>query len=873
MKISYSWLKEYIDLALTPEELQERLTFSGIEVEAVERLGEHLGQFIAARIQSKEPHPNADRLSVCQVFDGAQEFQVVCGAPNCAAGQIVPLAPVGAQLGDFVIKKAKLRGIESFGMICSEKELGLSDNQDGIMVLPEDTPVGQSLADVLKLRDVVFEVEITPNRADLLGMIGVARDLAAQLGKPLKLPEIDVGGARVMRYGYGRKLDLRTADEKQLQTIPDIGPRRANYIAEYRRTTGFENPESLLRVDKIGRKVLAAAQGSFLPFGEVQEVWQSIHEVLKLDNRDPERCPRYTARFIRNVTVGPSPEWLQDRLRAVGLRPINNIVDVTNFVMYEMGHPLHAFDYDLVADKTIVVRRADEGEEFSALDGETYKLATDDLVIADAQKPIALAGVIGGENSHITSATRDVVIESASFLYSGVRRTSGRHKIFTDSAFRFERDMSDQSAMLASERCAQLLIEVAGGTLYSGVLDSWPSKPQPHCVSLRPERVRAFLAVDIPDRRLIRYLEALGCRLLSRDEAALNFEMPYWRKDLTREIDLIEEIIRLHGYNNVPRQTVDQEIMDRVGFVLRRVLADGLVADGFFEVVNWAFCDPEALDWLNLADEDRRRFAPRLLNPVGARFALMQPTLLPGLLKCLSYNVNHGNRDLRLFEMTKVFFRQDMHLAEEEYCLSGLICGNRESVHWDGDPAPVDFFDMRGVVEGLLEHIGIEDAEWSVSQEPFYMQGMAADIAIGGVTVGSVGRLDTKVLERFGIETPVFAFDLSVKALRQSQPSSHEEFRPISKYPPVLRDISFTLDRRFSVEEVTKAMRAVQPDIIREVRLFDQFTGKQIAAGKRSLSFGLHFHSDAKTLTDDYIDPLFARVVKRLEQAFEIEMR
>jgi phenylalanyl-tRNA synthetase beta chain len=388
MKISYNWLKEYIDLKLSPQELEEKLTFAGIEVEAVEKIGAELEQIKIAEILEKEVHPGSDHLSVCQVNDGSETVQVICGAPNCAAGQKIAFAPIGAEIGEFKIKKVKLRGVESFGMICSEKELGISDNHDGIMILPENAPLGKSLASFLETDDMAYDVEITPNRPDLLGMFGVARDISAMLNIPLKLPEIH--------------------------------------------------------------------------FTESDE---PIEDNLSLENVAPKLCTRYTARMIKGVTVKESPEWMKKHLISVGLRPINNVVDVTNFVMMEFGHPLHAFDYHLIDDQKIVVRRAKIDEQFPALDEETYTLQESDLVIADNHKAIALAGIIGGENSHITESTKDIVIEAANFLYSSIRKTAGRLKIATDSCYRFERDISDEKAELASRRATQLILELAGGKL------------------------------------------------------------------------------------------------------------------------------------------------------------------------------------------------------------------------------------------------------------------------------------------------------------------------------------------------------------------------------------------------------------------------
>ncbi len=485
MKISYNWLKRYIDLKLSPEELKDKMTFAGIEVEAVERLGRDLRQIKIAQVVKFEQHPNAEKLSICQVDDGIEIKQVICGAPNCKNGIKVAFAGIGTQIQDFKIKKAKLRGEISFGMLCSEDELGISDDHDGIMILPKDAPIGTDLASYLGIEDTCYDVEITPNRPDLLGIIGVARDLSALLKLPLTLPET-----------------------------------------------------------------------------KLKESNEQIEDHLSLKNEVPELCTRYTARIIKNVEIKESPSWLKKQLISVGLRPINNVVDITNFVMMEFGHPLHAFDYSLINGKKIIVRKAKENEKFPALDEITYKLNKDDIVIADEERAIALAGIIGGENSHITSDTKDIVIESANFLYSSIRKTAGRMKISTDSSYRFERDITDEVAELASVRACELILDIAGGKLLKGKLDSFPSPKELRKVSIRPSRVKKILSIEITSKQIKEYLTALGLNFKKEAEDNLEFEIPYYRKDLTREIDLIEEVIRLNGYNNVPTFLKAQNIMN-----------------------------------------------------------------------------------------------------------------------------------------------------------------------------------------------------------------------------------------------------------------------------------------------------------------------
>lgn len=796
MKISYKWLQRYLDLNLSPEALTDRLTFAGIEVEAVEELGEELKQIIIARIETRVDHPNSDHLSVCRVNDGTETVQVVCGAPNCAQGQIVAFAPVGTTFGDFTIKKTKLRGEVSFGMICSEKELGISDNHDGIMVLPEDAPIGTDMATYLGVSDVCYDVEITPNRPDLLGIFGVARDLSALLKLPLQSPQ------------------------------------------------------------------LPALSGS-----------GCLEQELKLLNHAPELCTRYTARMIKGVTIAESPQWLKDHLISVGLRPINNVVDVTNFVMMEFGHPLHAFDYAKLAGATINVRRAEEGEKFPALDDEEYSLTSEDLVIADAEKPVALAGVIGGSNSQITEATSDIVIEAANFLYSTVRKTSGRLKIFTDSAYRFERDIADETAELVSQRAVQLILEVAGGTLVEGVLDSYPAPKALTRVRLRPSRVEKLLTVAMDNATITGYLQSLGLTAVAGEADALTFEIPFFRKDLTREIDLIEELIRLHGYNNVETFFVPQSIMNRRKIGARRQLQDVMVNYGYSEIVNWSFGDPEDLVALKLGDADERRATVAIKNPLGARFAIMRSSLIPSLLKTAAYNINHGAGSLKLFEMNKVFFAQDAKLPREKEMLCGVATGKLSDIYWKEPQQEVDFYDVKGVVEEVLEGLGLAKLRIVETADPFYQEGVGADILMRNSKVASCGKIDPKVAEAFEIDQPIFAFEIYFDDILQNSVMPKTTFTTIPKVPPVVRDLSFVAAKEHTVEDISKTIRQVNPQLIKRVVLFDEYIGKTIAPGMRSLTFNLVIGSDTKTLTDEFTNNFLQKIVKTLKANHGIEMR
>lgn len=796
MKISYNWLKEYLDFDLSPKELEEKMTFAGIEVEAVEELGKELKQIKIAKIIDRKAHPNSDHLSICQVFDGEETLQVICGAPNCAAGQKVALAPVGAKIGEFEIKKAKLRGEVSFGMLCSEKELGISENHDGIMELPPDAPVGSPLSSFLKMDDVCYDVEITPNRPDLLGIFGVARDLSAILKIPLKKPEII----------------FKESDE-------------------------------------------------------------DIREQLALQNEAPSLCTRYTARMIKGVTIKESPAWLKQRLISVGLRPINNVVDVTNFVMMEFGHPLHAFDYNLLQDKKIIVRTAQEGEKFPALDGETYTLSSADLVIADTEKPVALAGIIGGENSHITESTKDIVIEAANFLYSNIRKTSGRLKISTDSCYRFERDIADETAELVSNRAVQLILETAGGKLLKGKLDSYPNPMLPKTVSIRPGRVERLLTIKLSNQQIIDYLTPLGLEVGKEDADSISFQIPPFRKDLQREVDLIEEVMRLHGYNNVETKIHIQNIMNRNEFYAKRKIVDIFVQNGFSEVKNWNFADPEDLDKLKIAPDDPRRNNATLKNPLGNRFSIMQSLLLPNLLTNALYNINHGQKNLKLFEMAKVFFRKDEKLATEKWNISAVCTGNLNLNYWKDNDVQVDFFDLKGIVEEIMENLGLKKIHFRNSEENYYQPGMSADVVYRNKKLGSLGKLDPKILEEFDIELPMYALELDVSKLLSCCTFSDPVYHDIPKFPPVLRDLSFIISKDVSYDDIVKTIFTVNPEIISQVELFDEYVGKNIKTGYRSLSFSVVFSSPTKTLTDETVARILNKILAKLEADFNIELR
>ncbi|MBI9032412.1 phenylalanine--tRNA ligase subunit beta [bacterium] len=803
MKISYKWLKDYVNLDVDPKILEDHLTFAGIEVEAIEHIGEDLKQFIVAEVLSAQKIEGSDHLQVCMVNDGGEEpVQVVCGAPNCRTGLKVAFAPVGSIIGgEFKIKKAKLKGYASHGMICSAKELGISEDHDGIMELDTKASIGQDLASYLDFNDIVYDVEITPNRPDLLGIIGVARDLSALYHKELHLPQA-----------------------KEWNTYDDV------------------------------------------------------NDSLKLEIQNQDKCSRYLATVIKNVEVKESPDWLKKRLIAVELRPINNIVDITNFILMETGHPIHAFDYDKLAGKKIIVRDAFENESFPALNGEVYKLSQDDLVIADGDKAIGLAGVMGGANSEITLNTQNIVIESACFNYATVRRTSQRHKLFSDSSYRFERGLSSETPVFTKDRAIDLILDLAGGQLQQGSLDVYPNPDLAKIeVELRPARVELLLGAHIPLVEIKSYLKALGLELITESSEKIKYKIPHFRGDLLREIDLIEEIVRLHGYNNIPVKTSPQGIMNHKHFRLERKIKDLMVTAGLYEVINLTLFDPDNLNKLRLSEDDFRRRLVELKNPQSNVLRAMRTTLITNLLNCTEYNINRGNKDVRIFELNKIILNNSDKTTEERKSLTALLSGNRFDNYWKDKSTKCDFYDVKGIVEDLFTEVNLT-ISYTPSQEKFYTENHSLDIICKKLKIGSFGQIDPKIAKSFNIDTvelkqDVYILDIDLTQILEIMDFSKRDFQEINKFPNVYRDISFNVNSDIKVSDIISTIEVVNKAVVKNVSLMDEYKGKNIPKGKRSLMFSLTLNSENKTLTDKFTEQLMQKVIQSLEKNYNIEMR
>ncbi len=840
MIISCNWLGKYIELPEDTRQLIRTLTFSGIEVEAVKPLEALPPTVVSARILSAEKIAGSDHLQVCSVDYGAAEpVQVVCGAPNCRSGQIGILATVGTQLKDLAIGKAKLRGVESFGMLCSEKELGISDNHAGIIELPTDTPIGVSVNGLYGLPDTILELEITPNRPDLLGYIGIARDLSASLGKPLTLPEI-----KPVKGIVGSGMDLRLILE------------------------------------------------------------------------EPQQCPRYTARLLTGVTVKESPLWLKVALIKTGLRPINNIVDVTNYVLMEQGHPLHAFDYGKLLPQpegehpAIIVRKARQGEEFLALDNKLYTLDEADLVIADGQRASALAGVMGGLDTAISDATTSIVLEAATFAPGTIRATSYKHKLSSDSSYRFERHLCAETPPTASDRAVELLLEVAGGQVAGELYDAWPNPDQPLYLGLRPCRFEQLISFKLEEEQIKAYLESLGCRFYQygdwipgpitdptsihcyhkeQEEAgvtefaeidcahALYFRIPPYRVDLIREIDLIEELARLAGFDSVPRKKDIPIVMDRHAHRLSRKIQDFMVHNGFCEVLNYSFCDPAQLAAMGFDAKELERSLINLVNPQSSNQAAMRISLVPQLLANLSYNLNRGERNLRLMEQAKVYLK-DGDTCREPLRLTALLTGKSGSDHWRNKPANLDIYHVKGIVEGLLGLL----QPGQISTGPYAMPYLVGTDNLawhsGETLIGGIGRINPQAAEVAGIDLNVlkqdlWLIDLDLDAMISLTRDRQPEFSPLPRFPGVVRDMSFLIEQTASWAEIETAIRKVDKQLIQSVSIFDEYRGKQVPAGFRSLSLHLAIQDSEKTLTDERVDQLIASVLKMLQERWQISLR
>ncbi len=808
MKLTLDWLQNYVDISgVTPSELADHLTMLGLEVDAVTPLYEDLTPLKTGLVVSAERHPDADKLTVCQVKIGDTTHQIVCGAPNVRKDLNVVVALPGTVLpGDMKIGKSKIRGVESFGMICSERELGLSTSHDGIMELPPEAGEGLAFTRAMGLADTFVEVDLTPNRPDCASVIGVAREVAGVLKKELHLP---VSGA------------------------------------EIKKTSGE----------------------------------------FSVEIESSELCPRYAGRLIKNIKIGPSPWWLRKRLLSVGMRPISNIVDITNFVMMEYGQPLHAFDFDTLAGGKIVVRAPREHEmSFTTLDGSTRQLDSEMMMICDGEKPIAVAGIMGGANSEVSDKTINILLESACFNPVSIRKTARKLNLATEASYRFERGVDPSGTINALNRAVELICELAGGHAPDEGVDNYGGKKEPLTLALRVGRTRSLLGLELSAGEITALLQSIGIRCVIKDDDTLLVSPPTFRVDIEREADLIEEVARLYGYNRIPTSLpkVDLSYPEQDKRRLRRLaIAERLTSIGFTEAINYSFVSDKHSEMMELAESDVRYKTVRLLNPLSEEQSVLRTMLLPGLLENVRRNLNFQKTDVKLFEIGKVFTPQDVNAQPLETTrFTGAMSGTRygESAPLYFKPEPVDIFDVKGAVEFICREMSLGSFDSDTAglhfaipkpgtEEPFAEKGYALDIFIADRKLGSLGKLRTDILRRFSIKHDVFFFDLDYEGLCEPK-AIEKKFTSLPIYPSVKRDIALVVPASVSAGELLTAVRNAPDKLIESCEIFDVYQGGKIPKGHKSVALSITYRSQTKTLTEKNVEKSHDKIVRLLTEQF-----
>jgi phenylalanyl-tRNA synthetase beta chain len=790
MLVSLKWLKDYVDIELTAEELAHSLTMSGLEVDEIKTIRPQFSGVVVARILSVERHPSADRLSLCSVSDGTQNHPVVCGAKNIAPGDIVPLAKVGAVIpGGYTIKPSVLRGETSNGMLCSEAELEIGDDESGIMHLPADLPLGSPLEAVLNIEDTVLDVNVTPNRSDCLSMIGIAREVAAITGKKIKLPSV-----------------------------------------------------------------------------KIKESSENINSLASVKIIDADLCPRYTARMIKNVKIGPSPVWMKARLEAVGLRAINNIVDITNFVMLEMGQPLHAFDFRFLEEGRIVVRRSRENEEFISLDEKSRALPADTLLVCDGVKPVAIAGIMGGLNSEVKEDTQVVLLESAYFNPPSIRRSARKLAMSTDAAFRFERGIDPEGVVRALNRAAQLIADISGGHVCKNIIDEYPKKiPCARDIPLRLDRIRRIIGTEISAKDVAGILRSIGMVVKRGGKGTYLVTPRTCRVDISREIDLIEEVIRLYGYDRVPVTlpavaVTEMEVIPRLDMEERLRLL--LTGSGYTEIVNYSFGTPQASDILCLPENDGRRISVRIKNPLGEDLSAMRTTIIYGLLETAKKNANNGSFDLKIFEIGRVFLNpSEAELPVEKNIIAGLLTGKMTDDFWDSKKT-ADFYSLKGCLENIFFDLKINNCRYlSSSAEPFLHPGKSCGIYLNDEKIGFLGEVHPDVLEKINLNNNLYVFEINLDILVTAYLERNIFCHEISKYPAVTRDAAFVIPDAIEADQMLNIVLGQEEDLLENVIIFDVYKGKEISEGK-SLGLRFSYRAHDRTLTDLEANAVHDRIVQ-----------
>lgn len=822
MKISYNWLRRYIDTNISVLEVENILTAIGLEVEGVEQVEEIPGGLqgvVVGEVVECKKHPDADKLSVTKVDIGKEGLlNIVCGAPNVAAGQKVFVATVGTTLtfsnGETLkLKKSKIRGQESMGMICAQDELGIGDSHDGIMVLPQESQIGLSAKEFLNLEtDIVFEIGLTPNRVDAASHIGVARDLNA-------------------------------------------------YLKFHNLHSNFEIP-SVLDFDKLPRSLGNASS-------------------IKIKLEAPEGAPKYYGITLDNIEVAPSPDWLQKLLRSIGIRPINNVVDITNFVLHETGHPLHAFDYHKIEGETVVVRRAKEKEKFKTLDGVERELSSQDLMICDQSKPMCIGGVFGGEDSGVSSSTTAIFLESAYFNPVSVRKSSKRHTLKTDASFRYERGADPEVLTYACKRATQLLCEIAGAKIVGDIVRCEPEPLNRVKISLDYARIESLIGKKIGKENILSILSYLEFDILKEQENGCEVAVPMYRVDVTRECDVVEEVLRIYGYNNI-------ELPQRMSASLspgiepdpekiRELCANLLVNNGFYETMNNSLTKSDYYSKLTTFPQEN---LVSLLNPLSSDLNSMRQTLLLNGLEVISYNINHQNSELKLFEFGNVYSlitsnnsKTELEKHVESSKLSLFVTGQGEP-YWRGKRSGGSYFMLKGYLELIFKRFGVDifELEYEVAPADLFAEGLTIKTK-GGKTVAVMGTISASLLKKFDIKQAIYGAEISWDVLLNMVKKNKVLYQELPKYPEVTRDLALLIDKEISYSDIRNCALSTEKKLLKNIVLFDVYRGDKIPAGKKQYAISFTLQDKDKTLTDKHVEKIMNKFLTKFINEFGATLR
>ncbi|RCW50488.1 MULTISPECIES: phenylalanine--tRNA ligase subunit beta [unclassified Halanaerobium] len=803
MQISYKWLKEYVDFNYTPDELTEKLTMAGLEVEGMEYLGEGLEDIIIGKIEKIEEHPNADKLVICRVMLNKQGkvMTVVTGAPNVEEGKMVPVAEAGTVLPNGMrIEKSDLRGVISEGMICSIDELGLAEERaDGIMILSDNAPLGGSIIDHLKLDDYILKLDLTPNYARCLGMIGIAREIKSLFtGGELNLPEIK--------------------------------------------------------------------------FTESKEE-KNINQQAEIIIEDPDLCPRYTGRLVKDVKIKASPLWMKRKLKAAGIRSINNVVDITNYVLMEYNQPLHAFDFDKIKNSKIIVRRAESEEEILTLDEKTRVLDDEMLVITDEDGPLAVAGVMGGYESEVTEKTNNVLIESAYFNPISIRKTAKKLGLHSESSHRFERGVDIEKAVEANNRACQLLEKYADGTIVPGVIDQYPLKYESAELELETKRVNQLLGLELETAKIAGMLEKLDFPVKVK-EGIINVKVPSFRTDVSQPADLVEEIARVYGYNNIPsttpiskqlgRRTVKQKFKKRVERILK--------AGGLDEIITYSLQDKKNYSDLKLNSDSQFGKFVSIKNPLSEAFAIMRTTILVGIINTLAANARRQTSQMGVFEIgTAFYYNGNSSRPKEKQLLGGGIFGIEENIWQENAP---EFYHLKGILEILFDKIQLKNYRFVSDDSREYLHpGRTAEIYSGRELLGFIGEIHPEIAEKSDLPAGTTVFEIDFDSLYKATPKVNYHYKKLPKYPSVFRDLAVVVKDDIEVAEILNAIKEKGGEILKDLDIFDLYHGNQIKEGHKSIAFKLKFQSEEKTLRDDEVNKQFKKIINYISDKFSAEIR